>query len=350
MVVSRIALSGSEKIGLLSNLSTLLTAGIPILDAVSTISEDSKGREKILLESLRADLQQGKPVHISLSAFPHSFDRVTINLLRAAEGAGTLEVTLRDLRDHLQKEIEFTDKIRFALIYPLLIGVVFFGVMLAILIFVVPRISSVFSRLNIPLPWPTKIMVFMSDLVVKQTWYLLGGITVVSAVMFFFYKNNRQLVLEIVSSLPVISKLVREVDLVRFFRSMSLLLSSGLPITTALELTQDVVFKKRTAKAIKASLRMVTSGKKLSEGFIADKPDFPITVIRLIEAGEKSGTLDKAMGYISGYLDYQVSNSLKAFTSLIEPVMLLLVGLCVGGMMMAIIAPIYGLIGQVGGR
>jgi type II secretory pathway component PulF len=131
---------------------------------------------------------------------------------------------------------------------------------------------------------------------------------------------------------------------------MYLLLNSGLPIISALELTRDVVFKAKTAKLISASREVVMSGKRLSDGFRLGKGYLPSIMIKLIESGEKSGTLDKSMKEISEYLDYQVTNALKAFTAILEPVMLILVGISVGGMMISIMAPIYGLIGQVGGR
>ena len=154
--------------------------------------------------------------------------------------------------------------------------------------------------------------------------------------------------LNVFFSFPLISRVVYQIDLTRFSRSLHLLLNSGLPITRALELTADVVIKKQTEEMIVHSKEMVLAGKPLSEGFAASKKKMPAIMIRLVEAGEKTGTLDKSMQEISEHLDYEVSNSLKIITSLIEPIMLVLVGIVVGGMMMAVIAPIYGLISQVG--
>ena len=131
---------------------------------------------------------------------------------------------------------------------------------------------------------------------------------------------------------------------------MFLLLSSGLPIVTALELSQEVVLRATTAKIITLSKNMISSGKKLSEGLRTGKGYIPSLMIKLIESGEKSGSLDKSMGEIANYLDYQVSNSLKTITAVMEPVLLVVVGISVGAMMISIISPIYGLIGQVGNR
>ena len=150
--------------------------------------------------------------------------------------------------------------------------------------------------------------------------------------------------------MPYISHLAEEIDLTRFTRSLYLLLTAGLPITTALELTEKVVVKPKIQRAIKHTKLVVLGGKKLSQGLKDNRSVVPPIMIKIIEAGEKSGSLDSSMLDVSEYLDYQVSSSLKTLTALIEPLMLVLVGILVGGMMLAIIAPIYSLIGQVGAR
>ncbi|MBI4226095.1 type II secretion system F family protein, partial [Candidatus Roizmanbacteria bacterium] len=162
--------------------------------------------------------------------------------------------------------------------------------------------------------------------------------------------TNKKLLLSLLFSIPLISNLVKEIDLVRFTRSLHYLLSSGIPIVSALELTEQVVLRKDLAKMIRSSKEMIISGKKLSEGLKSAKGKIPAIMVKIIEAGEKSGSLDKSLKDISEYLDYQVTNSLRTLTALMEPAMLVLVGIVVGGMMLAIIGPIYNLIGQVGQR
>jgi len=348
MNTSSISLKTSEKIELVSNMSTMLTASIPILDAVNSILEDAKGGQKKILETIKEDLVQGKQLYVSFAKFPRCFDKVTVNLIKAAEEAGTLEVTLKDLRDHIQNDAEFSDKIKFALIYPALILCLFFGMLLIILIYVIPRITQVFIRLKVTLPLPTKILLFLSDLLLKHTLYLGLGIIIFSFIFYYLFKKAKRQMMEVFYHLPVASTLIRQIDLARFSRSLYLLLSSGLPITNALELAKDVVLRSQTAAIIAKSREMVLSGKKLSEGFKLGHKVIPSLMVKLVEAGEKSGQLEQSMHDISNTLDYQVSNTLKAFTALMEPVMLILVSICVGGMMISIIAPMYSIIGQVG--
>lgn len=350
MKPQNISISSNDKIALISNLSTMLEAGIPILETINSLLEDSKGGLKKILETLREDVTQGKRIHYSFSKFPNVFNKVTVNIIKASEESGTLDETLRDLQDIIAKENEFSDKIRSALIYPTVILIVFFAVLIVILTFVIPKISLVFSRLKVELPLPTKILIFISNLILKQTIPVLVGIIIVVVGGFFLYKRYRRFFISVLISVPVVSNIAKEIDLTRFSRSLYLLLNAGIPITGALELAQDVVVKKEIKKAIAHSIDAVASGKKLSFGLKDQKKSIPSIMIKLIEAGEKSGSLEKSMQDISKYFDYQVSKMLAAATVLLEPIILIFTAVLVGGMMISVIAPIYGLIGQIGTR
>ena len=348
MDLSKVNLTPSEKISLIGNMATMLTSGIPILEVVESLLDGAKGGPKEVLTALRDDVSQGKQIHASFARFPKVFDSVTVNVIKASEKAGTLDTTLKDLRDTIRKQNEFNDKVKSAFLYPAFIGVTFVGILLLNLFFVIPKVATVFNNLKIPLPLPTKILIFLSDLVTKNTVLvaLIASILIIGLVLLF--KAKRSYFLGIFFGLPIISNLIKLIDLTRFSRSLYLLLYSGLPITAALELTVEVVVSKKTAKVIETCKEMVTSGKQLSEGLKTSKGYVPSIMIKLIEAGEKTGTLDKSLLDISEYFDYEVTNSLKSLTALIEPIMLVIVGIVVGGLMLSIVAPIYGLISQIG--
>lgn len=350
MKPENMALSNSEKIGLISNLATMLGAGIPILEVVNSLLEDTKGNTKQILEALRDDISQGKQLYITFGKYPLVFDKVTVNVIKASEEAGTLDVTLRDIRDSVRKEIEFTDKIKSALLYPVFIVTVFFAVFLVILLVVVPKIATVFARLRTDLPLPTRILILLSTILVKYTALILVGSLALLVLLVFLYKQKRSGLFRIFFALPLVSYLVHEIDLTRFSRSMYLLLYSGIPITLALELASDVVIQSRTRQLVMRAKDMLLGGRKLSESLRAARGYVPMLMIKLIEAGERTGSLDRSMQDISEYFDYQVTNTLNTLIALLEPVMLVLVGLVIGGMMVAIVAPIYGLIGKVGTR
>lgn len=349
-MAGRVSLKASDRVALIANLGTMLGAGIPILEAVDSMLEDTKGNQRKILDALYADLSQGKQVYASFARFPSVFDPVTVNLLRASEEAGTLETTLVDLREHMERDMEFVDKVKLAFVYPALICVVFVAVVLVMLVVVVPKIATVFSRLKVDLPLPTKVMIFMSDLVTKHPVELGLLFAVILIAFYWILRNHKGAVMRVLFALPVISGLVKNIDLARFTRTMYLLLNSSVRIDQALELAQKVVLRHDMAKIISEIKEMVLAGKQLGAGLRSHKGSVPSMMVKLVEAGEKSGTLEKSMADISKHLDYQVGNSLKSLTAVMEPVLLVLVGLSVGGMMMAIIAPIYSLIGQVNAR
>jgi type IV pilus assembly protein PilC len=345
--MNNLSLSGKERLNLISDLATLLGAGIPILESVESLLETYKGNSKRVLQNLKRDLEEGQRISDSFAKSPKAFDPVTINLIRAAEEAGTLDTTLKDLIKNIKKDLEFNDQVKAALAYPVVVLVVFFVVVIAILVFVIPRIGSVFSTLNIEMPLPTRILIFLSKGLISFWPEVVGVFILLCLGSFVLYKQQKKVFLNFVFSLPLISDLIRQIDLTRFSRSMSLLLSSGIPVTEALELSNNVVIKKEINKTISYTREKVSAGQNLSEGFKHFKKVIPAVMIRITEAGEKTGTLDKSMQDLSEYFDYQVTNNLKTLTTLLEPVMLVVIGLLIGGVMLSIVAPIYGLISNI---
>lgn len=192
-----ITLSGPEKIGLISNLATMLTAGIPILEAVDSILEDTKGNQRKILETLRDDLVQGRRVWNTFIKFPQVFDKVTVSVIRASEEAGTLDIALKDLKETIRKQQEFNDKITSAMIYPAFILVVFLGVFLVILLVVIPKIASVFGRLKFDLPLPTKILIFLSNILIEKGLFVLLGIIVFGLAVNYLFRKKRNFFLNI---------------------------------------------------------------------------------------------------------------------------------------------------------
>ena len=341
------ALQPSEKLALISNLAVMLSAGIPLLEIIDSLLEDAKGAQKQILTTLQADLRQGQTIASTFSKFPKTFDPITVNIIAAGEKSGTLDETLRNLQVTVKKEIEFSNKVKAALAYPVLVVVVFSAVLLMILTFVVPRVSQVFLKLKVDLPLPTQILVFTSDLFIRFKFVVIVLTVLLLIFAYIIYKTKRRYFLSFIFSLPLISKLGKYIDLTRFTRSLSLLLSSGIPITEALELSKHVLIRKEIIKAVEKSQKAVEAGQKLSNGFKDSKGAIPQMMIRLVSAGERSGSLEKSLTQISEYFDDQVSTTLKIITELLEPALLVVIGLLVGGTMLAIVAPIYQLIGQI---
>lgn len=340
-------LPNSEKLGLLSNLSTMVNAGLTIAEAVDSMLEDSTGNMRLVLKGIQDDINQGKPLHSALSRYPRIFDSVTVAIIKASEESGTIDVVLKDVKNTVKKDIEFSDKIRSALTYPAVIVVVFLGVLALLLTFVIPKIADVFLRLKVTLPLPTRILIAVSNLILHYTipTVIISGLIV--GILVLLYKKQRKLFVNVMLNLPYVSSIARQIDLTRFSRSMYLLLASAIPLYSALELTQAVAAKREVREAIVRAREYVASGKRLADGLRGQKA-IPSLMVKIIEVGERSGSLDKSMSDLAEYFDYQVSTTLQYLMTLLEPIILVMVGVVVGGMMMAIIAPIYNLIGQVG--
>jgi len=350
MLKRGLSLKNSEKLALLSNFSTMISAGIPILETIDSLLEDSKGNTRKILLVIKEDILQGNHLYSTFSKFPDVFNKVTVNVIRAAEEAGTLDVTLRDIKVQIERDMEFKDRIRSALVYPAVIFVVFIGVFLMILVVVIPKIATVFTNLKVDLPLPTRALIFLSDAILKYTIPVVIGLLIFGFLIFMLFKTQKKVILMVFYKFPLVSTLIKDIDLANFSRSMYLLLSSGITITNALELAEEVVMRPDVAKAVRHAQETVLAGRNLSQAFKDNRKLFSGLVVKIIEAGEKTGTLDKSLEDVSKQMDYRVSNSLKNITTMIEPIMLVAVGVLVGGMMLAIIAPIYGLIGQVSNK
>lgn len=342
-----IRLKSSEKLELISNLSAMLSAGIPLLETVDALLEGTKGKLRTILVNLKKDLEAGKTIAESFSKFPDSFDSIAVNLIHGGEQAGNLEKILKDLAETVRKDIEFSSRVKGALAYPVFVIIIFFIIMTVILSFVIPRIAQVFSKLKVVIPLPTKILIFLSGILLAYWPYIIIAGVISSVLGLLLYRARRRQVISALSSLPFIRPLAREIDLVRFTRSTALLLTSGIPISKTLELSRDVLVRAELVGLIEFSRQEVMRGKRLSEALKSRPGIIPQILIRMIAAGEKSGKLDESFQEASDYFDGRVSSTIKSLTTLLEPILLVIVGIAVGGIMVSIIAPIYQLVGQI---
>jgi len=277
----------------------------------------------------------------------HSFDPITINLIRAAETGGTLEATLKDIVTTTRKEIAFSDNIRTTMIYPAFVMVVFSGIVVLMLTFVIPRVAKVFNTMRVHMPPVTRAMIAASNFFVHNWLFITIGLVVFIIAFSVFVTVNKRAIVRSILRLPGLKTLGRNIDLTRLTRSFGLLLHAGVPLDEALILTKRVIQNKQILKVLDQMSTNLEAGKPLSEGLRNAKGVIPPMMSRSIETAEVSGTLEQTMQNLAEYFDEQVSASLKIISSLMEPILLVIVGLMVGALMITIIAPIYNLISQV---
>ena len=347
METSRIRLKGKDKLILFTDLATMLTAGIPILETVESLEQDAKGSPKKVLSELHRSLNSGEPLSKGMERFPRTFDPVVINIMHAAEAGGTLEETLADIVKNLKKQLAFSDSIRLAMIYPAFIGVIFTGIVIMMLTFVIPRIAKVFTSMNVNMPVVTRAMIAASDYFVAH-WILVSVAAIVAGVLVWTVISlNRQAVIRMLLSMPGLTRLGTNIDLMQFTRSFALLAHAGVPLDEAVTLSKRVVRKKQIIRVIERMEHNIGSGKSLAYGLRDTKTVLPPIMARSLETAETSGTLEQTLQNLAEYFDEQVADSLKTASSMIEPVMIVIIGLLVGSLMVTIIAPIYNLISQV---
>lgn len=343
-------LNERDKLALYSNLNTTLDAGIPISEAVNMLLQESTGNTKLFLQTLHARLNEGGTISDAMQKTAGSFNQVSINMMRAAEEAGTLEETLLDLEKNTRQQIAFNDELRASLMYPVFVFVVFLGVLLLMLLFVVPRISKVILGLRTPIPPTTQFVFNTSTFLINNYVGVIAVIVALVVLGVVVYKTRRKQVINILYRLPVIHTLGKNLDLLRFCRSMSLMLRAGIPISEALKYSKSVVNLREISKLIDKMIANVELGHVLSEGLDEKNKIVPQLMIRLTKTAEYSGSLEASMQKLADYFQTQVSKTLKTLSALIEPVLIIVVGLMTGGLMLTIIAPIYGLISNIRAR
>jgi type II secretory pathway component PulF len=344
---AKIRLKSKEKLSIFTDLSTMLTAGIPILEAVESLLADTKGNQKKVFIKLRSSLYNGEPLSKALGQMPHAFDAVSVNLIRSAEAGGTLETTLKDIVAATKKEMAFSEQLRSTMIYPIFVMIIFFGIVILMLSFVIPRVSEVFSSLNVKMPWITKVMIKASRIFTAHWLIIIVLLVVLGFLVGFIFRTYKRAILRVVLALPMFKQLGINIDLTRFTRSFGLLMRAGVPIIESLELSERVVQKKAIIAIVEQMKTDIAAGRPLATSLRKPHSVIPPIMSRSIKTAETSGTLNQTLENLTEYFDEQVSESLKVLSSLVEPLLIVVVGVMVGGLMIAIIAPIYDMISQI---
>lgn len=342
-----IRLSNRERLSIFSDLATMLAAGIPILECLDSMLSDAKGHPKKALRIMRDSLDNGRQLSQALERMPQAFDSINVNLIKAAEIGGTLETTLKDMVVATKKEMAFSDQLKSTMVYPLFVMAVFTGIVVLMLTFVIPRVAKVFGSLNEPMPAITKFMIKASN-IFNAHWLLIViafGLLIILAV--FLIKTYTKNFLKLLFKLPFLKQLGINIDLTRFTRSFGLLLDAGVDIVEALQLSRNVVTNQSIEKVITQMIKDVDGGNPLVHSLSDKNSAVPPIMVRSIKTAETSGTLVATLGNLNEYFDDQVTQTIKVLSSLIEPVLILVVGILVGSLMISIIIPIYSMISNI---
>ncbi|MEN6326267.1 MAG: type II secretion system F family protein [Syntrophomonas sp.] len=324
-------------------LSTMMAAGLSILKCFKILGEQTANRKlKKAIFAIREDIEAGQTLWQAMSRHPRIFSDVYISMVRAGELGGILETILERLGDHLEREHEISSKIKSASIYPVIISIFAVLVVLFIITFVMPTFINVFQSSGVEIPLPTRILLATS-LFLKKSWLLiLGGVFLLGFILkkWGLTTSGRIIFDNLYLRLPVLGKTLSRITVARFSRTMGTLVRSGIPILQCLETVEDVVGNAVIKKAIRQARISITEGDSIAAQ-LEETGVFEPMVTQMIAVGEETGSLDEMLIRMSDYYEREVIYMVDAMMAIVEPLMILLVALLVGGVVVATLLPIF---------
>jgi general secretion pathway protein F len=324
-------------------LATLVGAGFPLVTALDALIPQTKSHSfKKLLTQIKNAIVEGSSFAGAISRYPGTFSSLYINMVHAGETSGTLEIVLERLADITEKQQALNIRIRSALAYPILMTVIGVIVLTLLLTYIVPSITSVFSEMNQVLPTPTRFLIAVSSLFKSYGWVLLLAAGVSIPVFRSINKTARGRYLwdKLLLSLPLTGPLVRKLAVARFARTLGSLLENGVSMLPALEIVKNIVANTLISKAIESAARDVGKGQGLYQALTTSNA-FPGLALQMIQVGEQSGELERMLNKIADVFENEVTSAVISMTSLLEPIMILIMGVIVGFIVLSICLPIF---------
>jgi type IV pilus assembly protein PilC len=338
-------ISRQDLVYVTAQLAIMVDTGIPLSTAFSGIIEqETNSTLRKILRDLKEAVESGEDFSAALARYPKLFDTTYVSLVKASEATGSLGAALERIATYMRKDMETFNKVRTAMAYPMTMMVLAGGVTIFLLTYIMPKFMPIFKMRHVQLPKPTLWMMFLSDVLVNYWYWMLAG--AVLLVAGFIYGRNtppgRRTLDWIKINSPIVGKMFRKVTISRSIRTLGTLLSNGVPVIEAIKLAEAVAGNYYYEKIWRHVLEEVTGGKRIHEA-LHGSPLFPNVLVQMISSGEEAGKLDVVLEKVSTFYDSEVENSLKTTTSLIEPLMIAMMGLVVGTIGMAIMLPIFSL-------
>lgn len=340
-----------DKINFARHLSIVIKAGLPILEGLKMIRKQTNSRNLLrVIDQIMIDVANGQFLATSLERFPEVFDSFFVSIVKVGEASGTLASNLLYVAEEMKKSHDLKNKIRSAMIYPLIIMLATVVLVSFLVFFVFPKILPIFASLHVQLPLPTKILIIVAEfLIANGLWILVGLIAFfIGARILLSLAPVRFLFNRAIFALPIFSQLTIEINMASFTRILSVLLKGGIKIVEAINITAQTFDNLVYKRELLAAAEEIKKGGQLAQYLSAHKWIFPVLLSGLIEIGENTGNLEDNLVYLSDYYREEVELSIKNLTVLIEPLMLLAMGMIVGFVAISIITPIYQITQGVG--
>jgi len=332
------------------SLSTMINAGLPLIQGIDILIEQTENMNfKNTLTQVGMDVEGGLTFSEALRRHPRAFNDLYCSMVRAGEASGSLDVIMVRLAEYLEATEQLKREIKSAMTYPVVALVIVLLIATGLLVFIVPQFEDIFTSLGGTLPTPTLILIRASEVVRKYFLLVVAGI-VGLGFLFRWYVSRpfgRYQLDSFMLRVPVFGPLFRKVAVSRFARTLATLTTSGVPVLAALEIVERTTGNEVVSKVVHASQESIKAGATIAEP-LAQGGIFPPMVIRMIEVGERTGALDELLSKVADFYDQQVEATVRQLTSLIEPMLIVLLGVIVGGMVIALFMPIFKLSTLVG--
>jgi len=323
--------------------STMIASGLPVTQALRILASQTGSKYfKEILESVVRDVEGGSSLSKAFEKYPAIFGTIYLSLVRSGEVSGSLDKSMERLTANLEKSREFKGKIKGALIYPVVILIMMVAVMVVMLIFVIPKLTEMYSSMGVDLPLSTKIMIGMSNFLVADWWLVI----IILVGLFFgirYFKKTavgKKLTSDLTFRIPVFGQLLKLSQIAEFTRNLGILVGSGIPIIDALKVSKESLQNDSLRLTIDKAISSVGRGQPLSQ-LIASDPNFPLLVSQMIQVGEETGRLDKVLGDVAAYFESESDFAVKNLSAALEPLIMVVLGAGVGLMIISIITPIY---------
>jgi type IV pilus assembly protein PilC len=342
--ISRV--SSDDLVLLTRNLSSMLKAGLPLTRGLSVIERQSNNpRLRSVVSDIRERIQKGGQFYESLEAHPEIFDDLYVSMVHAGEEGGSLADTLSILSIQMERSSSLKKKIKGAMIYPAIVITIMVIIGILMMIYVMPSITGTFRKLEVDLPATTEVLIAVSEFMVAHTALVLAALAGFILGFYYFLKTRIGKIIFhwIFLHIPIIGTLVKETNAARTARTLSSLLTSGVDVLRALSITEEVVQNVYYRPIIKEASKRVEKGSPLSEAFVESAELYPVFVGEMILVGEETGQISQMLEQLAVYYENEVERKTKDLSTIIEPLLMVVIGGGVGFFALAMIAPIYSI-------
>jgi type IV pilus assembly protein PilC len=331
-------------------IATMIDAGLPLVQCIEILATQASNKQlRKALTEIRENVEGGSTFAAALKRHPTIFTPLYANMVEAGEAGGLLDTVLTRLAAYIEKAMNLRRKVKGALIYPATIVTVAIAVVIFLLVFVIPTFKSLFQGFGAALPLPTQIVLELSRLVRQHLLTVIGLFVMAVLSLRFYYRTEKgkRVIDGILLWAPVLGELIRKVSVAKFTRTLGTLVSSGIPILDGLDITAKTAGNKVVEEAVLKTRSSIAEGKTIAEPLKASGV-FPPMVVQMISVGEQTGSLDSMLAKIADFYDAEVDQAVSNLTALLEPMLMVFLGIVVGGVIIAMYLPIFKLVSVVG--